>query len=218
MFRNEYKGQIVKQDIFERFGIRNRELFDWLIDYLCKNAGSPTSYRRLVEIIAQSGVSTTTASVIEYINFIKSSYFVDSTELFTRSSAKKLVNPKRFYPLDHSFVKQGKGSLLETLVFNNLKAQGQKISYWQDAADVDFVISKDELEYIPIQVALDMPTQETEDRELKALVNFFAVHYYIKNKIAYVITDNPKLSRVEHIADAKVYIMTWQEYFSKARE
>lgn len=91
------------------------------------------------------------------------------------SLKKQLVNNKKLYVADNGFiwvvskkVLSDKGWLLENLVFNTIKKEGD-IFYYSDKHECDFLIVKNKQVFSAIQVCYDL-NDKNKDREIQGLL------------------------------------------------
>ena len=177
LWLNELYEKIILGDIMLRNGIKNEHAFRLTIKRLAENIKNPTSYNRLSNMVKATGVSTNAVSVMNYIQYCK-----DACLLFTFDNyASKFVEKetvKKHYFIDNGllniFLTDSETALLENICASTLYRKtcseiGFDIYYYNKEVELDF--------YIPsrkygIQACYSLENQETEEREVRALVTF----------------------------------------------
>jgi len=206
----DYKKQVVYKDVLERFNLKNLDLLHYLIDFICENAGSPISYRNIALATVAAGLDTSLETIIQYVRYLKDAGFVSEVEFYSRSVKKRLVNNKKFYPLDHRFVKNGVGASFETMTYNNLLSYGADVNHYLTDYEVDFVVTVGE-STIPIQACCDILDDKTKEREVGAILKFWDDHHYLDSPFGIVVTR--KYKGVEHFGAKKIVFATFEEVF-----
>lgn len=206
----DYKKQVVYKDVLERFSLRNLDLLHYLIDYICENSGAPISYRNITLAAGSAGLRASVDTVIEYVRYLKDAGFASEVEFYSRSIKKRLVNNKRFYPLDHRFTKNGVGAKFEAMVHNNLLSSGLIINHYLADYEIDFVVTADDIA-IPIQACYDVSKNKTKEREINSILKFWDEYHYLNSTYALVITNGYK--GPEYFGKKKIIFSTFEEIF-----
>jgi hypothetical protein len=99
-----------------------------------------------------------------------------SIPIFTESFQKQAVNPKKIFSVDNGLLsanssgyQDNTGHLLENLVFQQLRRNNEKIYYYKNKKEIDFIVPKDNGQFELFQVAVDMQNPETKEREVEGL-------------------------------------------------
>jgi uncharacterized protein len=208
----DYKRQIVYKDVIERYSLRHIDLLNYLVEYLCQNAGAPLSYRNITLDLTSAGYEHSVDTVSQYIRYLKDANFIHEVEFYARALKKRLVNNKKLYPLDHAFVENGKGASFETMVLNNLLASGVKVNHYLNSYEVDFIATNDDESVVPLQVSVDVSTDDVRQREIMGILKFWNDHFYLKGDAAYVI--NPTLTKTEHFGTKTIKFIKFSDYFA----
>jgi predicted AAA+ superfamily ATPase len=211
----DYKKQVVYKDVLERFNLKNLALLHYLIDYICENSGAPISYRNMTLAAESAGLDTSIDTVIEYVRYLQDAGFVSEVEFYSRSIKKRLVNNRRFYPLDHRFVKNGIGAKFETMVHNNLLSSGLTINHYLAGYEIDFVATVGDV-IIPVQACYDIAKDETKEREISSILKFWDEHHYLDSTYALVVTNGYK--GIEYFGKKKIILSTFDEIFGDGFE
>ena len=170
MLLQEYFNDIILRDVQKRVRARNVESIKHVAKMAFDSCGSELSYRK---IAAAAGVSTDTAKL--YLEACEQAYLLFSCEYFSFSEKKRLLRNKKYYPIDTGLraavsTSAGRdlGKNLEQLVFLTLKQRYEKVYYWHEQGEVDFVVFDDQ-KIIPYQVTWE----EQQERHHKALRLFY---------------------------------------------
>ncbi|MEK6846158.1 MAG: DUF4143 domain-containing protein, partial [Nanoarchaeota archaeon] len=165
-------------DIAIRFGIKNSNMLNKIVIYLISNAGKEFSYNSIKKMLEIKSVQ----SVIDYIFYLENAYLIFTIPRFSYSYKQQLLNPKKVYSIDNGFsnsnstsFSKDKGKMLENMAFLGLRRKYQRIFYFQDKAECDFIIKEKEKITKAIQVCFDF-NEETKVREIKGLVS--ALRYF----------------------------------------
>jgi len=157
-------------DICSRYQIRNDAALNFLVKKLAENLKQPTSYTRLANIISSLGTKVATATIIEYVNYIKDSWLVFSLENLNSRFVERETN-KKYYFTDNGllnlFLIDPNTSLLENLVAIQLhKKYKNELYYYHNGVEVDFVVPDEKL---AVQAAYSLADFDTRKREITAL-------------------------------------------------
>jgi len=172
--KKEYLSNLFQKvflgDIITRHQVRNPFALKLLIKKLAESTMDEVSYNRIRNIITSTGVQVGTATVIEYIKYMKDSFLINdllnySAKISSRESKKK------YYFGDNGllslFLLEPEAFQLETLVFNILrKHYGTQVFYLRNGYEVDFFLPGEAL----IQVCYRFQEYDTRKREISALV------------------------------------------------
>jgi predicted AAA+ superfamily ATPase len=118
--------------------------------------------------------------------------------IFSASLKKQAVNPKKCYAIDTGLVQtvgfsvsQNKGTLLENLVFLQLRKKHDAIFYYRSVGnfEVDFMVREDKGNYMLVQVSSNLQDPRVRERELRALT---AAMEELNIRRAYVYTESER--------------------------
>ncbi|MCX6251607.1 MAG: ATP-binding protein [Bacteroidetes bacterium] len=172
--KKEYLSNLFQKvflgDIIMRHQVRNPFALKLLIKKLAESAMDEVSYNRIRNIISSTGVQVGTATVIEYINYMKDSFLINEL-LNYNSKISSRESKKKYYFGDNGllslFLLEPESFQLETLVFNVLrKRYGTRVHYLRNGYEVDFYLPGEAL----IQVCYRFQEYETRKREISALL------------------------------------------------
>lgn len=206
-----YFNDIIQRDIVERHKITNIKYLKELARYLITNTGNLATYNSLKRAV--NFKSTTT--LINYFSYIEDAYLVFSVPFFSYSLKKQSVNPFKVYAIDVGLRKaisfqfsKDVGRIFETLVAIALKQNNIEFYYWknQKNEEVDFVIKEKKSVTQLIQVCYDLTDADTEEREIRALLN--AAEELRTRKLIIINSDIEK--DVKHKGRTISYIPLWK--------
>lgn len=167
------------KDVVKRHKIRFSEQIDWLGLYLINNIARQYSIRKLTNILGFKSDIT----LERYLSYLTEAYLIFSLCRYSTKVNLRLKSPKKIYVVDNGFVvakavrhSPDTGKLMENLVFTEMVKRGnepnREIFYYKTRNDreVDFVIKKGTEVVELIQVAYEINNYDTEQREVKALL------------------------------------------------
>ena len=169
---------IIKNDIAERFKVRNIEALRRIAAYLADNYCQEFVAKTVGELF---GVSNHTAE--NYYSYLKEAFLLIGVNRFSYKSKDRVRNEK-VYVVDTAFVTEREdnfslenlGWKLENIVCIELLRRNKPIFcdifyYKETSSQVDFVIAKDGNVQELIQVSYDISTEKTRNREIRGLKN-----------------------------------------------
>jgi len=182
--------KVLYGDILTRNSIKNDYALRLLVKKIAECVTNETSFNRLKNSIISTGIQVGTATLIDYFNYMKDSYLINSISNFASKFTER-ESKKKFYFADtgilNLFLTDQPQQLLENLVFNYLHRQYKdQIYYLQKDFECDFYIPQNQL---LIQVCLNLSDYETERREVESLKKGMA---HLKLTKAIILTRDEK--------------------------
>lgn len=169
---------IVEKDITQRHQINDKRAFRNIIKFVATNIGNRLSPGNIAKMLKQDGQSTHNTTVERYLEYLVESFIFYRVNRFDLKGKKQLATQEKYYLVDIGLlnVLMGKeritdrGHILENIVYLELLRRGNKI--WTGTSrnnEVDFVCktTNGEIEYY--QVAWQMTSESTMEREFGAL-------------------------------------------------
>lgn len=158
-------------DLITRYSIRNDLAMKVLIRKLAESVKQPSSFNRLSNIVSSTGVKVSTDTIIDYLEFMRSTWLIFSIENYASKLAEKVSNQK-YYFIDNGllnlFLIDPATSLLENLVAISLKKQYEdELYFYHQHIEVDFFIPAKKL---AVQVSYSLKEESTRKREITALL------------------------------------------------
>lgn len=178
----EYYNTFVLRDVIERYKLRNAEA---LRDLLRIMIGTRTyTFSKLSHTLKSLGHAIGKSTVIRYMNWLTSSFFLSNLEILSPKIKNRLQCAKKAYVVDNFFTSrfggifsENMGPLMEQAVFgkwDRQRAAGMisEIYYWKGDTqnEVDFAVMKNKAAEELVQVTYTSSMAETAGRETKALV------------------------------------------------
>ena len=172
----EYYRTVLMRDVVERYGVKNEESLKAMVRLLLNSTSYSISklYNTLKSLNYHVGKST----LLNYVSYIESSYFIYSVPIFSYKIKEQLQYPRKVYFIDNGFLKalstkfsKDMGRFMENLVAVELLRRESELYYWKDyqQREVDFVVKEGEKVRELIQVTYASGKDEVERRELRAL-------------------------------------------------
>lgn len=174
----EYFHTVLLKDVVERHDIAHPraviDLAHWLVDH----AASTYTINSLSGYLQSLQHKVPKSSVADYLAWLEDAYFFFTIQIFDASPARRNVNPKKIYCIDHSLIastssgiRVNSGHLLENLVFITLRREHSQIYYYRTKGgkEVDFVVPVRRGTKILVQVCETLQDPQTQKREVAAL-------------------------------------------------
>ena len=188
---NNLYEKIILGDVIQRNNVKNEHALRLAVKRLAENVKLPTAYNRLANMVKSTGVSTNTASVIEYIRYVKEACLIFTIDNYASKFVEK-ETAKKHYFIDNGllsiFLTDAATSLLENLCAIHLYRKYNKddgssrLYYYNRNVEVDFYVPEESL---AIQASYSIQDDDTLRREANALVS---LHKIAPFKKACIIT------------------------------
>lgn len=204
--------KIILGDVIQRNGVKNEQALRLAIKRLAENVKQPTAYNRLANMVKSTGVSTNTASIIDYIRYVKEACILFTIDNYASKFVEKETVKKHYFTdngLLSIFLTDQDSSLLENLCAITLykeyaDTESPRIYFYNKNIEVDFYVPEEDL---AIQAAYSLNDQDTRKREVSALV---ALHKAYPLKRALIITyDEEETIEVNGLTIGVVPIWKW---------
>lgn len=169
---SSYFSTIVFKDIVPRFSLRDAFLIQNLALYLMGNATGLLNLEKTAQYH-----HTNRNTVRNYIAYLEYAFLCFSLPKFDFSTKRQQLSQKKTYSIDNGFghllafrFSPDRGKLLENLVFLSLLRQHDRLFYFRNQHECDFIIYQDPIEASAIQVCyeLDSSNQKREVRGLRS--------------------------------------------------
>jgi len=174
-----YVDVVLLRDVVERYAVTNPVALRWMVRQLLGNAAGSFSINRFYADLKSQGFSVAKDTLHTYLGYLEDSFLLQTLFLATDSERRRMVNPRKIYPVDTGLIplfdrsgKENTGHALETAVFLELARRGYARGYVHTASghEVDFfardITKGDEL----IQICTDLTQSSTREREVRALL------------------------------------------------
>lgn len=168
---NDVYEKILLNDIILRNKIKNEIALRMAVKRLAESVTKPIAYNRIANLVKGTGVSTSTASVIQYVESAKDAYIIFSLENYALKFVEKETIKKHYF-IDNGilgiFLSGTVSPLLENVCAVHLyRKYEDKLYFYNKNVEVDFYVPE---ERYAIQVCVTLNEEETKDREVNALI------------------------------------------------
>jgi predicted AAA+ superfamily ATPase len=177
LLRN-YVDVVLLRDVIERHNLSQPQVLRWLVQQLLANTAGAFSINKFHADLKSRGVAVAKDTLHHLLTHLEDAFLLCSIGIATSSVRRRQVNPRKVYPVDTGFMplfdrsgKAGTGHALETVVLHELLRQGAEVAYVRTPSgfEVDFYARSLAGEEMLLQVCSDLDTQETREREVRAL-------------------------------------------------
>lgn len=179
---NGLYDKIVLGDVIQRNNIKNGQALRLAVKRLAENVLQPTAYNRLANMVKSTGTSTSTASIIDYVRYVKEACLMFTLDNYASKFAEKETTKKHYF-VDNGllsiFLADARSPLLENLCAVTLHRKYNKdprvptLYYYNRNVEVDFFVPDESL---AIQASYTLADADTRKREISALVALNKVH------------------------------------------
>ena len=170
---------ILFNDVRSKIGSdANNESLIRLVAFFNDATGFPVLLNNLMHKIKSAGYKMYHDLIVKYVNAFKASYLYYNVEFHTIKGGERFSQVDKYYPVDIGLIALTKGNLsenygsvLENIVFLELKRMGYDVSVGKndsDSSEVDFIASKGS-ERIYVQVTASLINDVAREREFHAL-------------------------------------------------
>jgi predicted AAA+ superfamily ATPase len=169
-------NSIITRDIKQRFSIRYPEALRKMADYLTDTLCAEINYKNLAKQFSFGSAHTAE----NYVGYLRQAYLLIGVQKFSFKSRERIRNEKN-YVIDtalistakEGFSEQNYGWRLENIIcIELLRRRNQTLNdvyYYKNGYEIDFVLVSDNKVMELIQVAADISSQKTFNRETNAL-------------------------------------------------
>jgi hypothetical protein len=173
-----YVDVALLRDVIERHAVSHPLALRWMVRHLLGNAAGPFSINRFHGDLRSQGIPVAKDTLHDYLGYLEDAFLVRPVSLATESERRRMVNPRKSYPVDPALIplfdRSGKANLgqaLETCVMLELERRGAEVGYVLTAGgfEVDFRVRYPDGSQELIQVCASLDAPETVQRELRAL-------------------------------------------------
>ena len=174
----DYVDVAVLRDVVERHEVKSVSALRWMVRHLLGNAGASFSVQKFFDSLKSQGLKVGKDTLHDLLAYLTDCFLVRTVWLETDSERRRMVNPRKVYPVDSgliaTFDRSGKpnlGHALETAVLVELERRGAEVTYVKttDGFEVDFLARFPGSPPQLIQVAASAADPQTAERELRAL-------------------------------------------------
>ncbi|MFZ1987320.1 MAG: ATP-binding protein [Desulfatitalea sp.] len=174
----DYVDVAMFRDVVERHTVSNVVGLRWMVRHLLGNAAGVFSVEKFYGALKSQGVAISKDTVHQLMFFLQDCFLVRTVWMEAASERQRMVNPRKAYPVDPGLIpvfdrtgRANTGHALETAVLLELERRRAEISYVKTSQgfEVDFLARYPSGQLELIQVCADAGTDDTAQRELRAL-------------------------------------------------
>lgn len=186
---------VVGKDIIDRHGIRQENLFDAVIDFLCSNIGSYVSANKIADTLKSNGYGKVTHDTIgNYLDYVCDAYLFYRAQRYDIKGKQYLKTLNKYYICDLG-IRNSKLNYrqieithsLENVIYLDLIRRGYIVDIGKNnSKEIDFV-AKNDKELFYIQVAYTISDPDKNEQEVSS---FYGLDDGYK-KIVITMDDDP---------------------------
>lgn len=192
-YLNDLNSTIIYNDLENRYGIRKKDVFERIVDYILVSNARIFSAKSIADYMRGQNVSVSVPTVIKYLGYLKEAYVIEDIPLYSPKAKAKLNYYYKLYDEDVSLnsirVSGNRYDLthnLENIVLNELIYLGYDVTvYSNKGREIDFRAVKDGKTYM-VQVAYSVVEEKAYNREFSAFAG-------IDNTIKKIIITNDEV-------------------------
>lgn len=189
---NNLYEKIILGDVIQRNGIKNDHALRLAVKKMAESVKQPMAYNRLANMVKSTGVSTNTASMIDYMRYVRDACLMFTIENFESKFTDKETNKKHYFMdngLLNIFLTDPETSLLENVCAIDLfRRYGTidddlvepRLYFYNRNIEVDFYVPD---ERYAVQVSFSLSNDSTKEREVKSMVELNKIHPLDKAQI-----------------------------------
>lgn len=177
---NGYFDTMLLKDVAEHYGIANLPVLRYFVKRVMANLTKPTSILSIYNDIKSQGLKINKDELYKWADYLCDIFLFIRIPKYEYSLAKEQKSLKKYYCIDNGLrsavllpQSDDNGKLLENIVFLHLYRYlkpAERIFYYQESAECDFVIQRNEHIDELIQVTWDMSDDNTREREINGLL------------------------------------------------
>ncbi len=173
-----YVDTVIFRDVAERHQVSNLPALRALVRQLMCNPATLLSMSKVYADFHSRGIAVSKESLLEFLAHLEDAFLVFTVALADRSERRRQVNPRKLYLNDHGLaqafspaVSLNRGHLVENIVACELARTSRELAYVKTASgfEVDFLATDFEGNRRLVQVAADISSPTTFEREIRAL-------------------------------------------------
>jgi len=179
----EYYKVMFYRDLVERYKIKNIKLFEDYLTLLIDQTAALASISSTAKKLKEFSHSFSKNTLSNFSRYAGEVFLIFEAQKYSYKVKEQLRAPKKIYPIDHGLIQairfsfsRDYGRLLENIVFIHLKRLGQKVHYFKDTKECDFLVLKKNKIIQAIQVAKSLAESKTKKRETEGLLEALTRH------------------------------------------
>jgi len=174
LYLQELFDKIINRDLVQRYKIRHPRILKEMALQLIQNSAQFISFENLRQTFNLKSINTAQ----KYVGYLESVFLIYHLRGYSYKLKERSTSARKIYACDlgmmaalWSKATSDHGAQIETLVFLDLISKGHEIYYLREQnREVDFVLLENGKPKSLIQVCLDLSSQKTKEREVRALL------------------------------------------------
>lgn len=177
---NGYFDTMLLKDIAEHYNISNLPVLRYFVKRIMANLTKPTSILSIYNDIKSQGLKIGKDDLYRWADYVCNVFMFARIPKYEQSLAKEQKSLKKYYCIDNGLrsavllpQSDDNGKLLENAVFLQLYRNlqpSERLFYFQDTAECDFVLQRKERIEELVQVTWEMSDDATRERELNGIL------------------------------------------------
>ncbi|MDE6211347.1 MAG: ATP-binding protein [Clostridia bacterium] len=197
---------VITRDISRRHKIRNRDLFDRVVQFIIENVGRTFSANSIVNFLKSEKRTLSVETIYNYIKWLEEAFIIYPCRRYDLQGKAVLKTQEKYYLSDVSLKYSKMGfdnkmiaAMLENIVFLEMKRRGYDVYIGKNGVkEIDFIGEK-RGEKIYVQVCRELPADSTRETEnLMDVKDHYHKYVVAKDNLA---IGNDNGIQLIHIAD-----------------
>ena len=209
-----YVDAVLFRDIVERHQVSQVAALRWLTRHCLRNPAGSFSVNRFYNDLKAQGHAVSKDAVHDLLGYLVDAFLISTVSVATESERRRNTNPRKIYPVDPGLIgafdaggRSNVGYALECTVMNEIERRGGEVAYVKTAGgwEVDFLVHRADGKRELIQVCADPSSDETADRELRALAAAAREHPRVARRLLVLTRDQTLGIEAKGVAIEPVY-------------
>ncbi len=163
-------SSVITKDISKRHKIADKDLFDRVVRYIIENMGKTFSANSIVKFLKSEHRKFSVETVYNYLKWLAEAFIVYPCKRYDLQGKQILQTQEKYYLSDVAFKYSQFGfngkmvaSVMENIVFLELKRRGYEVSIGKNGTkEIDFIAEKRD-DKIYVQVCCTIPAGSTRE-------------------------------------------------------
>ncbi len=171
----EYFNVMIYRDLIEKYNIKEVYILKYLIKRLFNNFTREFSVNKIYNELKSRKFAISKDKLYEYMEYLIDNYIIAVVEKYEPSVIKQELSNKKVYLYDNGLftansisLEEERGKLLENLIFVELYRRNQKVLFYKNSFECDFLILENR-KLVPIQVTYQFES-DSKEREIHGLI------------------------------------------------
>lgn len=174
-YLNDLNSTIIYNDLENRYGIRKKEVFERIVDFILVSNARIFSAKSISDYMKGQNISVSVPTVIKYLSYLKEAYVIEDVPLYSPKAKAKLNYYYKLYDEDVSLnsirvsgARYDFTHNLENIVLNELIFMGYDVSVYSNRGrEIDFRAVMNNKVFL-VQVAYSVAEDKAYEREFSA--------------------------------------------------